>query len=63
MLNILRTKIAFADWAKENVLNKIATRIVYNSDEGACLKLEVTHTLDVKDTHFRHWTWRTLWET
>ena len=63
MLNILQTKIAFADWVKENVLNKIATRIVYNGDEETYLKLEVTDTLDLKDTHFGRWTWRTLRET
>ena len=50
MLNILQTKIAFADWVKENILNKIATRIVYNGDEETYLKLEVTDTLDLKDT-------------
>ena len=33
MLNILQTKIAFAEWVKENVLNKIATRIVYKGNE------------------------------
>ena len=37
MLNILQTKIAFADWVKENVLNKIAIRIVYNGDEETYL--------------------------
>ena len=51
MLNILQTKIAFADWVKENVLNKIATKIAYNGDEETYLKLEVTDTLDLKDTH------------
>ena len=60
MLNILQSKIAFADWVKENVLNKIATRIVYNGDEKIYLKLEVTDPLDLKDTHFERWTWRTL---
>ena len=25
MLNILHTKIAFADWVKEKILNKVAT--------------------------------------
>ena len=57
MLNILQTKIAFADWVKENVLNKIATRIVYNGDEETYLKLEVTDTLDLKDLHFGRWTY------
>ena len=33
MVNILQTKIAFVDWVKEGVLNKVATRIVYNVDE------------------------------
>ena len=56
MLNILQTKTAFAGWVKENVLNKIATRIVCNGDEETYLKLEVTDTLDLKETHFRHWT-------
>ena len=60
MLNILQSKIAFADWVKENVLNKIATRIVYNGDEEIYLKLEVTDPLDLKDTRFERWTWRTL---
>ena len=50
MLNILHTKIAFVDWVKENVLNKIATKIVYNGDEETYLNLEVTDTLDLKDT-------------
>ena len=63
MLNILQTKITFAEWVKENVLNKIATRIVYNGDEEAYLVLEVTDTLDLKNTHFKCGTWRTLWET
>ena len=62
MLNILHTKIAFVDWVKENVLNKIATKIVYNGDEETYLNLEVTDTLDLKDTHFGGCTWRTLWE-
>ena len=44
-------KIAFADWEKENILNKIATRIVYHIDEEICLKLEVIDTIDLKDTH------------
>ena len=53
MLNTLHTKIAFADWViKENVLNKIATKIVYNGGEETYLKLGVTDTLDLKDTHF-----------
>ena len=52
MLNILHTKVAFADWVKENVLNKIATKIVYNCDEETYLKLEVTDTSDLKDTDF-----------
>ena len=52
MLNIIHTTIAFADWAKENVLNKIATKIVYNGDKETYLKLEVTDTLNLKDTHF-----------
>ena len=60
MLNILHTKIAFVDWVKENVLNKIATRIVYNSDEEMYLNSEVTDTFDLKDTHFGHCTWRKL---
>ena len=63
MLNILHTKIAFADWVKENVLNKIATKIVYNGDEETYLNLEVTDTLDLKYTHFGRGTWRKLWET
>ena len=63
MLNILHTKIAFVDWVKENVLNKIATKIVYNGDEETYLNLEVTDTLDLKDTNFERCTWRTLWET
>ena len=63
MLNILQTKIAFAYWVKEDVLNKSVTRIVYNDGEETYLKLEVTDTLDMKDTHFGRWTWRTLWET
>ena len=49
MRNILHTKIAFADWVKENVLNKVWTRIVYNGDKETYLKLEVTDTLDLKD--------------
>ena len=52
MLNILHTKIAFVDWVKENVLNKIATKIVYNGYEETYLSLEVTDILDLKDTHF-----------
>ena len=52
MLNILQIKIAFADLVKENVLNKIVTRIVYSGDKETCLKLEVTDTLVLKDTHF-----------
>ena len=63
MPNMLHTKIAFADWVKENVLNKIATKIVYNGDEETYLNLEVTDTLDLKDTNFERCTWRTLWET
>ena len=63
MLNILHTKIAFVDWVKENVLNKIATKIVYNSDEETYLNLEVTDNLDLNDTHFGCCTWCTLWET
>ena len=63
MLNILHTKIAFVHWVKENVLNKIATKIVYNGDEETYLNLEVTDTLDLKDTNFERCTWRTLWET
>ena len=62
MLNISQTKIAFADWEKEDVLNKSATRILYNGDEGTWLKLEVTETLNVKGTHVGRWTSRTLWE-
>ena len=50
MLNILQTKIAFADLVKENVLNKIVTRIVYSGDKETCLKLEVADTLVLKDT-------------
>lgn len=38
MLNMLQTKIAFADWEKEDVLNKGATRILYNGDEGTWFK-------------------------
>ena len=49
MLNILQTKIAFADLVKENVLNKIVTRIVYSGDKETCLKLEVADTLVLKD--------------
>ena len=49
MRNILHTEIAFADWVKENVLNKVWTRIVYNGDKETYLKLEVTDTLDLKD--------------
>ena len=52
MLHIIHTKIAFADWVKENVLNKIATKIVYNVDEETYLKLEVTDILDLKEIHF-----------
>ena len=63
MLNTLQIKIAFADLVKENVLNKIVTRIVYSGDKETCLKLEVTDTLVLKDTHFGCWTWHTLWET
>ena len=63
MLNILHTKIAFADWVKENVLNKITKKIVYNGNEETYLNLEVTDKLDLKDTHFGRCTWRTLWET
>ena len=63
MLNIVQTKIAFADWVKENVLSKITTRIVYDGVEETYLKLEVTDTLNLKNTHFGRWTWRTLWET
>ena len=63
MLNILQTKIPFADWVNENILNKITTRIAYNGDKETYLKLEVTNTLDLKDTHFGYWTWYTLWET
>ena len=48
MLIILQTKIAFADWVKENVLNKIATRFVYNGNKKRCLKLEMVDTLDLK---------------
>ena len=62
MLNILYTKIAFTDWVKENVLNKIATKIMYNGDEETYLKLEVTDTLDLKDTHFGRCTWRRIIE-
>ena len=63
MLNILHTKIAFVDWVKENVLNKIATKIVYNGDKETYWYLEVTDTLEFKDMHFRRCTWRTLRET
>ena len=63
MLNILHTKIAFVDWVKENVWNKIATKIVYNGDEETYLNLEVTDTLDLKGRNFGRCTWRTLWET
>ena len=62
MLNILHTKIAFVDWVKENVLNKIATKILCNGYEETYLSLEVTDILDLKDTHFGRCTWRTLWE-
>ena len=61
MLYILQTEIAIADWVKENVLNKISTRTVYNGDKEKYLKLEVTDTLDVMGTHLGCWTWRTLW--
>ena len=54
MLNILHTKTALADCVKENVLNKITIRIVYNGDKETCLKLEVTDTLDLKDTLRTH---------
>ena len=54
MLNILHTKITFVDWVKENVWNKFATKIVYNGDEETYLRLEVTDTLDLKDTQQRH---------
>ena len=63
MINILHSKIAFADWVKENVLNKITTKIVYSGGEETYLKYEVTDTLDLNDTHFGRCTWRTLWET
>ena len=63
MLNILHTKTAFADWVKENVLNKVVTKIAYNGDKETYLKLEVTDTLDLKDTHFGCCKWRKLWET
>ena len=52
MLNTLHTKIAFADWVKENVFNKIATKIVYSGGEETYLKLEVNDSLDLKATHF-----------
>ena len=39
MLIILQNKIAFADWVKENVLNKIATRFVYNGNKKKMLKI------------------------
>ena len=42
MLNKLHSKIAFADRVKENVLNKIATKIAYNGEEETHLKLELT---------------------
>ena len=54
MLNILHFRTAFVDWVKENVLNKIATEIVHNGDEETYLNLEVTDTLDLKDTQPRH---------
>ena len=63
MPNMLHTKIAFADWVKENVLNKTATKTVYNGHEETYLNLEVTDNLDLKDTHFGRCAWRTLWET
>ena len=63
MLNTLHTKIAFVDWVKENVLDKTATKIVYNSDEEIYLNLEVTDTFDLKDTQFGRCTWRMLLET
>ena len=47
---MLQTKIAFDDWVKENVLNKTATKIAYNGNKEACLILEVTDNLDLKDT-------------
>ena len=50
MLNILHTKKAFVDWVKENVLNKIATKILCNGCEETYLSLEVTDILDLKDT-------------
>ena len=50
MRNLLHTKIAFDDWVKENVLNKIATKIVYNGDKQMYLNLEVTDPLDLKNT-------------
>ena len=59
MLNILHTKVAFADWVKENILNKITTRIVYNGDKETYLKLLATDTLDLKDRHLECWTWET----
>ena len=63
MLNTLHTKIAFADWVKENVFNKITTKIAYSGGEETYLKLEVNDSLDLKATHFGRCTWRTLWET
>ena len=52
MLNSLQTKRALADWVREKILNKIATRIVYNGEKDTYVKLEVADTLDVKDIHF-----------
>ena len=57
MLNILHTKIAFVDWVKE-----IATKIVYDGDEETYLNLEVTDTLDLKDTQFGRCTRRKVLE-
>ena len=52
MLNILQSKISFADCVNWNVLNKITTRIVYNVDKETYLKLEVNDTPHSKNTHF-----------
>ena len=57
MLNVLQTKIAFADWVKKNILSKSATRIVWKGDKEICLRLEVTDLVDLKGKHFGCWTW------
>ena len=52
MLNSLQTKRALTDRVREKILNKIATRIVYNGEKDTYVKLEVADTLDVKDIYF-----------